>query len=175
MGRTRRDFSRKSRRDRSDFSSCFIQLELMACFYLRQRLSKDEIFIEKIARILINNLSLFLALKVICFHSHSEWVLRRRYHTQTIRLHCEPICVISSHHFMLFSITVSQGRAMSPAQSEDSGLAADRGSTYATISIPRQNCQSMGIIFAGKTTNAMLVPSAPHFTLFFHSLPMFSF
>lgn len=38
---------------------------------------------------------------------------------------------------------------MSPAQSEDSGLAADRGTTYATISIPRQNAQSMGIIFAG--------------------------
>lgn len=46
---------------------------------------------------------------------------------------------------------------MSPAQSEDSGLAADRGSTYATISIPRQNCQSMGIIFAGKI-NVAYVP-----------------
>lgn len=40
-------------------------------------------------------------------------------------------------------------RAMSPAQSEDSGLAADRGTTYATISIPRENAQAMGIIFTG--------------------------
>lgn len=77
MGRTRRGFSRKSRRDRTDFSR-LIQLELMARFYLRQRLSRDEIFIGKIARILINNLSLFPALKLICFHSHSEWLLRRR-------------------------------------------------------------------------------------------------
>lgn len=46
--------------------------------------------------------------------------------------------------------TIFTGRALSPAQSEDSGLAADRGTTYATISIPRQNAQSMGIIFAGK-------------------------
>jgi hypothetical protein len=40
---------------------------------------------------------------------------------------------------------------MSPAQSEDSGLAADRSSTYATISIPRENAQAMGIIFAGES------------------------
>lgn len=39
---------------------------------------------------------------------------------------------------------------MSPAQSEDSGLAADRGTTYATISLPRENAQAMGIVFAGK-------------------------
>jgi hypothetical protein len=43
---------------------------------------------------------------------------------------------------------------MSPAQSEDSGLAADRGTytTYATISIPRKDAQELfaGIIFAGK-------------------------
>lgn len=39
---------------------------------------------------------------------------------------------------------------MSPAQSEDSGLAADRGTTYATISIPRQNAQALGLIFSGK-------------------------
>lgn len=39
---------------------------------------------------------------------------------------------------------------MSPAQSEDSGLAADRGTTYATISLPRENAQAMGIIFLGK-------------------------
>uniref|UniRef100_A0A182NVG5 PDZ domain-containing protein n=1 Tax=Anopheles dirus TaxID=7168 RepID=A0A182NVG5_9DIPT len=36
---------------------------------------------------------------------------------------------------------------MSPAQSEDSGLAADRGTTYATISIPRDNGQ-IGIVLA---------------------------
>ncbi|XP_031627777.1 glutamate receptor-interacting protein 2 isoform X2 [Contarinia nasturtii] len=36
---------------------------------------------------------------------------------------------------------------MSPAQSEDSGLAADRGTTYATISLPRENAQAMGIVF----------------------------
>lgn len=41
-------------------------------------------------------------------------------------------------------------RAMSPAQSEDSGLAADRGTTYATISLPRENAQAMGIVFLGK-------------------------
>lgn len=39
---------------------------------------------------------------------------------------------------------------MSPAQSEDSGLAADRGSTYASISLPRENTSSMGIVLAGK-------------------------
>lgn len=39
---------------------------------------------------------------------------------------------------------------MSPAQSEDSGLAADRGTTYATISLPRENSQAMGIAFLGK-------------------------
>ncbi|XP_055912901.1 glutamate receptor-interacting protein 2 isoform X2 [Eupeodes corollae] len=40
-------------------------------------------------------------------------------------------------------------RAMSPAQSEDSGLAPERGSTYATISLPRENAaQNMGITFA---------------------------
>lgn len=50
----------------------------------------------------------------------------------------------------LFSFPVAQGRAMSPAQSEDSGLAADRGSTYVTISIARKNCQSMGITLAGE-------------------------
>lgn len=44
-------------------------------------------------------------------------------------------------------------RAMSPAQSEDSGLAADRGTTYATISLPRENAPAMGIIFLGKPFN----------------------
>ncbi|KAL9696258.1 hypothetical protein quinque_015543 [Culex quinquefasciatus] len=39
-------------------------------------------------------------------------------------------------------------RAMSPAQSEDSGLAADRGTTYATISISRDQGQSLGIVLA---------------------------
>lgn len=39
---------------------------------------------------------------------------------------------------------------MSPAQSEDSGLAADRGTSYATISLPRENASSMAIVFAGK-------------------------
>lgn len=51
---------------------------------------------------------------------------------------------------ILFFFLHFTGRALSPAQSEDSGLAADRGTTYATISIPRQNAQSMGIVFAGK-------------------------
>lgn len=41
-------------------------------------------------------------------------------------------------------------RAMSPAQSEDSGLATDRGTTYATISLPRDNVNAMGIVFAGE-------------------------
>lgn len=40
-------------------------------------------------------------------------------------------------------------RAMSPAQSEDSGLAADRSTTYATISLPRENAPAMGIVFLG--------------------------
>lgn len=40
---------------------------------------------------------------------------------------------------------------MSPAQSEDSGLAADRGTTYATISLPRDNVQAMmGILMLGE-------------------------
>lgn len=39
---------------------------------------------------------------------------------------------------------------MSPAQSEDSGLAADRSTTYATISLPRENVQAMGILLLGK-------------------------
>lgn len=46
-------------------------------------------------------------------------------------------------------ISVTGDRAMSPAQSEDSGLAADRNTTYATISLPRDNVMAMGIIFAG--------------------------
>uniref|UniRef100_A0A182IZY9 PDZ domain-containing protein n=1 Tax=Anopheles atroparvus TaxID=41427 RepID=A0A182IZY9_ANOAO len=45
------------------------------------------------------------------------------------------------------NIFATSDRAMSPAQSEDSGLAADRGTTYATISIPRDNGQ-IGIVLA---------------------------
>lgn len=45
---------------------------------------------------------------------------------------------------------------MSPAQSEDSGLAADRGTTYATISLPRENAATMGIVFAGKSLHLLL-------------------
>lgn len=56
-----------------------------------------------------------------------------------------------SHFNFLFFFFLSKGeRAMSPAQSEDSGLAADRGTTYATISLPRENAQAMGIVFLGK-------------------------
>ncbi|XP_053948766.1 glutamate receptor-interacting protein 2 isoform X2 [Anastrepha ludens] len=43
---------------------------------------------------------------------------------------------------------VSVDRAMSPAQSEDSGLAPDRGTTYATITLPRDSALNMGITFA---------------------------
>lgn len=46
---------------------------------------------------------------------------------------------------------------MSPAQSEDSGLAADRGTSYATISLPRENASSMAIVFAGKTVKLNFV------------------
>lgn len=38
---------------------------------------------------------------------------------------------------------------MSPAQSEDSGLAPERGTTYATITLPR-NALHLAINFAGK-------------------------
>ncbi|XP_055383060.1 glutamate receptor-interacting protein 1 isoform X2 [Condylostylus longicornis] len=41
-------------------------------------------------------------------------------------------------------------RAMSPAQSEDSGLAPDRGPTSAIISLPRESAQAMDIIFADR-------------------------
>lgn len=37
---------------------------------------------------------------------------------------------------------------MSPAQSEDSGLAADRGTAYATIAIPRFDSGQPGIVLA---------------------------
>lgn len=49
---------------------------------------------------------------------------------------------------------------MSPAQSEDSGLAADRGTTYATISLPRENAQAMGIVFLGESTQASILTPA---------------
>lgn len=39
---------------------------------------------------------------------------------------------------------------MSPAQSEDSGLAPERGTTYATIHLARDNAPAMGIVLAGK-------------------------
>lgn len=53
--------------------------------------------------------------------------------------------------FLCFFFLSTKGeRAMSPAQSEDSGLAADRGTTYATISLPRENAQAMGIVFLGE-------------------------
>lgn len=39
---------------------------------------------------------------------------------------------------------------MSPAQSEDSGLAPERGTTYATITLPRDNTTNIGITLAGK-------------------------
>ncbi|XP_058127372.1 glutamate receptor-interacting protein 1 [Anopheles ziemanni] len=48
------------------------------------------------------------------------------------------------------NIFATSDRAMSPAQSEDSGLAADRGTTYATISIPRDNGQ-IGIVLADRS------------------------
>jgi hypothetical protein len=61
------------------------------------------------------------------------------------------ICIQNNVFNVFFCLfTVAHGRAMSPAQSEDSGLAADRGSTYVTISIARKNCQSIGITLAGK-------------------------
>lgn len=52
--------------------------------------------------------------------------------------------------FLFLDDIVIGDRAMSPAQSEDSGLAADRGTSYATISLPRENASSMAIVFAGK-------------------------
>lgn len=48
---------------------------------------------------------------------------------------------------------------MSPAQSEDSGLAADRGTTYATISLPRDNAHAMGIELLGKLSFAFYAHS----------------
>lgn len=61
------------------------------------------------------------------------------------------LCIKEVFWLIFFSFFVSLGeRAMSPAQSEDSGLAADRGTTYATISLPRENAQAMGIVFLGK-------------------------
>lgn len=56
-------------------------------------------------------------------------------------------CLLKTEVF----IFLAGERAMSPAQSEDSGLAADRGTTYATISLPRENSQAMGIVFLGKS------------------------
>ncbi|XP_067641476.1 glutamate receptor-interacting protein 1 isoform X2 [Eurosta solidaginis] len=53
---------------------------------------------------------------------------------------------------------VSVDRAMSPAQSEDSGLAPDRGTTYATITLPRDSSLNMGITFA-VSQNSLCVTS----------------
>lgn len=50
----------------------------------------------------------------------------------------------------MFLFLLSGDRAMSPAQSEDSGLAADRSTTYATISLPREHVQAMGIMLLGE-------------------------
>lgn len=60
------------------------------------------------------------------------------------------ISLINCRKIQINSI-FSGERAMSPAQSEDSGLAADRGTTYATISLPRENAQAMGIVFLGES------------------------
>lgn len=59
--------------------------------------------------------------------------------------------ILKSNNFFFSLLFVLKGeRAMSPAQSEDSGLAADRGTTYASISLPRENAQAMGVVFLGK-------------------------
>lgn len=47
-------------------------------------------------------------------------------------------------------------RAMSPAQSEDSGLAPERGTTYATITLPR-NALHLAINFAGKRISQLTI------------------
>lgn len=49
----------------------------------------------------------------------------------------------------LLSVFLAVDRAMSPAQSEDSGLAPERGTTYATITLPR-NALHLAITFAGE-------------------------
>lgn len=51
---------------------------------------------------------------------------------------------------MSLLLLFSGDRAMSPAQSEDSGLAADRSTTYATISLPREHVQAMAILLLGE-------------------------
>lgn len=73
--------------------------------------------------------------------THIEWI--------PVGLPMETIYDLITRFLMIFFF-VSVERAMSPAQSEDSGLAADRGTTYATISLPRENVQAMGIVFLGK-------------------------
>nr|XP_013099613.1 unnamed protein product [Stomoxys calcitrans] len=54
----------------------------------------------------------------------------------------------STNGAMQLAPMLSVDRAMSPAQSEDSGLAPDRGTTYATITLPRDNTTNMGITLA---------------------------
>lgn len=56
--------------------------------------------------------------------------------------------LISSSPSLSLSL-LAVDRAMSPAQSEDSGLAPERGTTYATITLPR-NALHLAINFAGK-------------------------
>uniref|UniRef100_A0A336K412 CSON000472 protein n=1 Tax=Culicoides sonorensis TaxID=179676 RepID=A0A336K412_CULSO len=46
------------------------------------------------------------------------------------------------------STPVLGSRAMSPAQSEDSGLAVDRPTTYTSITIPREDAKNLAITFA---------------------------
>lgn len=65
--------------------------------------------------------------------------------------------------YRFFYIFFIGDRAMSPAQSEDSGLAADRGTSYATISLPRENASSMAIVFAGKFMKLFLKLGVAYF------------
>lgn len=58
-------------------------------------------------------------------------------------------CYSSLITFATISPSFAVDRAMSPAQSEDSGLAPERGTTYATITLPR-NALHLAINFAGK-------------------------
>lgn len=94
-----------SRLSEEDFASCFIQLELMVGFYLRQ--PNEKIFISKrLSRILINNLSLFFSgCKLIHFHfpSATSVTTRRPF---TIWSHCATFSFMStdSDKFSCFSL-----------------------------------------------------------------------
>lgn len=61
--------------------------------------------------------------------------------------------LISSSPSLSLSL-LAVDRAMSPAQSEDSGLAPERGTTYATITLPR-NALHLAINFAGKSISQL--------------------